>query len=565
MTESTTNRPWQSMYSKTFPDVIEPEFGSVLDAFRANVARTPDARLLTYFDAELTFGQMDRMSDAFAVALVKRGVDTGDRIAVLMQNNPQYVVSLLAAWKLGAVHVPLNPMLREGELRFHLEDCGAVVLVALDSLWEEVGRNAVPSTAVRAVITTSAREFQSRNDARVIPAPIERSVDETEDMVRLLEQFDGQRPATRYSPALDDVAFLCYTSGTTGAPKGAICTHGNSVVLAQIVRDVFELESGSTVLGLAPLFHITGLIVQFGPCLLSRSSIVLSHRFHPSVMLDSIREYRPSHAVGAVTAYVAITNVEGSAREDFASFERIYSGGAPISPTTSNAFRDFTGHQLLGAYGMTEATGATCLAPLGYPAPVDAGTGALAVGIPIPGTSVRVVDDSGVEVPSGTVGEVVFSGPGVIPGYWNRPEATAATIRDGFLYSGDVGVMNDEGWLFLVDRKKDLINCSGFKVWPREVEDALYEHSDVREAAVVGVADSYRGESVKAFVALRNGSTVTPESLQDFLTDRLAAYKRPSEIELMSELPKTPTGKILRRSLRGTNGGLNFAEMRPTT
>ena len=553
-------RPWQSMYSRSFPDTVKPEHNSALEAFRRNAEEAPDVRLLTYFDTELTFRDIDRLSDAFAVALAERGVQRGDRVAVYMQNNPQYVVSLLAAWKIGAIHVPLNPMLREGELRYHLDDCGASVLVALDSLWEEIGRGAVSATAVRNVITTSALEMQTRDDVRLFPRAEQRNLDDAEDMARLLRAYDGRQPIP-FSPELDDVAFLCYTSGTTGKPKGSMSTHRNVVVLSQVVRDIFELTPDSRVLGLAPLFHITGLVVQLIPCLLSRSVVVLSHRFNPDVMLDAIREHRPTHAVGAITAFVALMQVPGSTREDFASFARIYSGGAPISPATASAFKRFTGHQLLGAYGMTEATGATCLAPAGVTPPVDPGTGALAVGIPIPGTTVRIIDDDGNEVPAGTAGEVVFNGPGVSPGYWNRPQATAETIRNGLLHSGDIGVMDEDGWVFLVDRMKDLINCSGFKVWPREVEDALNESPSVREAAVVGIPDAYRGESVKAFVALNAGADATPESLRAFLVDRLAAYKRPGVIEILPDLPKTASGKILRRALRGDQPGLPAAEL----
>ncbi|MDH6285012.1 class I adenylate-forming enzyme family protein [Prescottella agglutinans] len=557
------NHPWTSLYTNTSSESNAPEFGSVLDAFRRNAEEYPDSRLVTYFDSVLTFGDVDRLSDAFAVALSERGVRQGDRVAIYMQSCPQYIVCLLAAWKIGAVHVPMNPMLRESELRYHLDDCGALVLVALDSLWEESGRRAVDSTNVQSVITTSAQDMQTRNDIRLFSDARRHTMHDSEDMVELLRSFDGRQPKP-FTPEPDDIAFLCYTSGTTGKPKGSMSTHRNVVVLSQVVRDVFELGPASTVLGLAPMFHITGLVVQFAPCLLSRSAVVLTHRFHPDVMLDSIREYRPTHAVGAITAFVALTQATGSTREDWSSFTRIYSGGAPVSPATATAFERFTGHQLLGAYGMTEATGATCLGPAGMSAPVDPSTGALAVGIPIPGTTIRIVDDAGTEVPSGTPGEVVFEGPGVCAGYWNRPEATAETIRSGQLYSGDIGVMNEGGWVFLVDRKKDLINCSGFKVWPREVEDALYENPAVREAAVVGVPDPYRGETVKAFVSIAPGHTATPESLRDFLADRLAAYKRPAVIEILSDLPKTASGKILRRALRPDPQGLPSAELNTT-
>lgn len=372
---------------------------------------------------------------------------------------------------------------------------------------------------------------------------------DTRDFDSLLDEFVGQQPRW-HEPSPDDAAFICYTSGTTGPPKGAVCSHRNVLAVARATCKVATIGAHSRVLGLAPLFHITGLMVQLVPALISPCPLVLSFRFQPGVMLDSIREHRPTFAVGPITAYIGLLQDPGFSQSDFASFDRVYSGGAPISPASARSFEERTGKQLLGAYGMTEATAATHLTPKGMRPPVDPDTGALAVGLPTPGTTVSIVDDEGVEVPSGTAGEVVLSSPGVISGYWQNPEATAATVRDGRLYSGDIGVVDDDGWLFLVDRKKDLINCSGFKVWPREVEDALYEHPAVREAAVVGVPDPYRGETVKAYVSLKEPGSIGGAELSDFVSDRLAAYKRPGTIEVLDELPKTSSGKILRRALR---------------
>lgn len=524
---------------------------TALHVFADNVTRTPDATQLIYFDATLTLREVDELSDAMAAALASRGVEPGDRVAAFMQNMPQYVLTLLASWKLGAILVPLNPMLRPAELRHHLTDCGAVTLVVLDTLWRDGAREAVAGTDVRTVISAAGRGMQRRNDIRVFADTAPEVGTDVLDFDTLLTEFAGAQPSA-HDPAPDDVAFLCYTSGTTGAPKGAMCSHRNVLAIAQATCDVTEIGPQSRVLGLAPLFHITGLMVQLVPALISHCPLILSFRFHPGVMLDSIREHRPTFAVGPVTAFIGLLQDSSFSADDFQSFDRVHSGGAPISPATARAFEERTGKQLLGAYGMTEATAATHLTPKGSRPPVDPNTGALAVGKPIPGTTVRIVDDDGRDVANGVAGEVVLSSPGVIQGYWNRPDATAATIRGGQLYSGDVGVVDDDGWLFLVDRKKDLINCSGFKVWPREVEDALYEHSAVMEAAVVGVPDGYRGETVKAFVSLKAQHSVTSAELIDFVRDRLAAYKRPGEIEILDSLPKTSSGKILRRSLRDT-------------
>lgn len=521
---------------------------TALQIFRDNVGNRPDDTQLIYFDTSMSVLDVERLSDALAAALQADGVRPGDRVAVLMQNMPHYVVTLLASWKAGAILVPLNPMLRPKELVHHLNDCGAVVLIALDTLWCDGASAVVGDTAVRTAIVVAAQSMQHRDDPRVMGAKVETASD-TRDFDSLLDEFVGQQPRW-HEPSPDDAAFICYTSGTTGPPKGAVCSHRNVLAVARATCKVATIGAHSRVLGLAPLFHITGLMVQLVPALISPCPLVLSFRFQPGVMLDSIREHRPTFAVGPITAYIGLLQDPGFSQSDFASFDRVYSGGAPISPASARSFEERTGKQLLGAYGMTEATAATHLTPKGMRPPVDPDTGALAVGLPTPGTTVSIVDDEGVEVPSGTAGEVVLSSPGVISGYWQNPEATAATVRDGRLYSGDIGVVDDDGWLFLVDRKKDLINCSGFKVWPREVEDALYEHPAVREAAVVGVPDPYRGETVKAYVSLKEPGSIGGAELSDFVSDRLAAYKRPGTIEVLDELPKTSSGKILRRALR---------------
>ncbi len=547
-----SDRPWRLLYGEGLADPPQLEHPSALAAFRSAVHRAPGADLLSYFDRSFTVREIDAMSDALAAELSERGLGPGDRIATYMQNVPQYVVALLSAWKLGAALVPLNPMLRSAELEYQLNDSGAKALIALDTLWEEVAHDVVPATSVTTVVTTSGLDLQSTADPRLFSSPSRLAVSGTIDFVELLRSGRDRRPPG-HDPAPAELAFLVYTSGTTGAPKGAMASHRNVMAIGQIFGDWIALGSDSVVLAVAPLFHITGLMCQLVPCLLTPAKLVLAFRYQPEVLLDAIRRERPTFAVGPVTAFIGMVQATSFRSADFVSFERIHSGGAPVSPATSSEFERLTGQPLLGAYGMTEATAATHLAPKGFEMPVDPTSGALAVGIPIPGVTCRIVDDDGNEVEPGTAGEVVLESPGVISGYWRRPEDTAHTIRNGQLFSGDIGVMDEQGWLYLVDRKKDLIICSGFKVWPREVEDALYEHPSVREVAVIGVPDDYRGESVKAFVSLNPGQEVTPEELLAFARERLASYKRPHEIEIQPELPKTVTGKILRRSLRAAD------------
>jgi len=541
------DRPWLALYGDQSPDYTL-EFDNALDMFRAGVAKDPSAVALKYFDGVVTRQELDELSDALASGLLANGFSAGDRLAVYLQNVPQFVIAMVATWKAGGVMVSINPMSRVRELSYLLKDSGATVLLSLESLYDEIGRQVVPDTDVELVITTSELEFQTRADERLFAGMSRQRHEGTVDFSELVEQYRGQVPPP-VQLGLDDVAFLTYTSGTTGVPKGAMNTHRNVVFTAQVYRDWLRVGDGS-IFGVAPLFHITGLIGHIAVSLLAPAPLVLAYRFEPQVVLDALVEHRPTFTIGAITAFSALLNAPGFTKDHFSSFTSIYSGGAAISPTAEKAFLDATGKQVHNAYGLTETTSPMTVTPYGSPSPVDPTSGALSTGVPAPNTVVRILGDDGMDVPIGEVGEIVAEGPQVIAGYWGKPEETAANLPGGSLRSGDVGFMSPEGWVFIVDRKKDMINASGYKVWPREVEDVLAEHPAVRESAVVGVPDEKRGETVKAFVSLRPGASATPEELIAHCKERMAAYKYPRIVVLMDELPKTVTGKILRRELR---------------
>jgi long-chain acyl-CoA synthetase len=541
-------RPWLARYGDQ-PADYEVEFDNALDMFKAGVARDPSAVALRYFDGVITRQQLDELSDALASGLLANGFSAGDRLAVYLQNVPQFVISMVAAWKAGGIMVSINPMSRQRELSYLLKDSGATVLVALESLYDQVVRDVVPETDVRVVLTTSELEFQTRDDERLFKG-IERQRHEgTTDFSEFIAEHRGESPpSVRLRP--DDVAFLTYTSGTTGVPKGAMNTHRNVVFTAQVYRDWVRAGRDGAIFGVAPLFHITGLIGHIAVSLLVPAPLILAYRFEPQVVLDAFLEHRPTFTIGAITAFSALLNAPGFSKDHFSSFTSIYSGGAAISPTAEQNFLAATGKQVHNAYGLTETTSPMTVTPFGSPSPVDPTSGALSVGVPAPNTIVRIQDDDGQDLPLGEVGEIVADGPQVVAGYWGKPDETAANLPGGALKSGDVGFMDPEGWVFIVDRKKDMINASGYKVWPREVEDVLAEHPAVRESAVVGIPDERRGETVKAFVSLKPGASATPEELVAHCKQRMAAYKYPRLVELIDELPKTVTGKILRRELR---------------
>jgi len=548
-------KPWLHLYATGQSENIRPEFASMPDLYASALVRAPDMPLLHYFDGTLTLREVDHAASALAHALHARGFAPGDRLAIYTQNNPAFIIGMVAAWKLGGAPVPVNPMNRQRELRHILQDSGAQALLCLDYLYADVVREvlAAADLPVKTVVTTSALDWQTCNDHRVLPEGGRMAAAPgTLDLLALVQNAAPglSAPALADSPPTHAPAIITYTSGTTGQPKGAINSHANVCFNTQIYRDWMGLCAGDGILGLAPLFHITGLIGHAALALLLPAPLLLSHRFHPDVMLDAIREHRPRFTIGAITAYVALMHAGGMRREDFASFKLLYTGGAPVAPAVADAFAAASGLRLHNAYGMTETCSPVHLVPPGACAPVDPNSGALSIGVPVCNTTARIITEQGQDAAPGETGEIVIHGPQITPGYWNNPQATQEAMFEGGLRTGDVGFMDAQGWFYLVDRKKDMINAGGYKVWPREVEDVLYTHPAVREAAVVGVPDDYRGETVKAVVSLKPGHNATPEEIIAHCKAHMAAYKYPRQVQVLDELPKTVTGKILRRALR---------------
>jgi long-chain acyl-CoA synthetase len=527
-------RPWLSLYEPGVPADLKVEHRDGLSMLEATVRRCPEGVAIFAFGEELTWRQVDADADALAAALAGRGIRPGDRVVSFMQNLPEAVLTLVAAWKLGAILVPASPMLREAELARLLVDSGAVAAVAEAALWEEVGRGAVAGTEVRVAVAVGGGDGAAG----------------ALDFAALLAEHSGER-VSRPDLGPDDIALLTYTSGTTGPPKGAMNTHGNVAFSAQVYRDWVHLGPDDVILGAAPLFHITGLVGHVAAALISGAELALGGRFEPGAMLELAAERRTTFTVAAITAFVALWSHPDFERFDLSALRKILSGGAAIPAALVGEFERRLGAPVHNIYGMTETTSPSHCVPFGSTTPVDATSGALSVGLPVPGTVVRVVDPEGREVAPGEVGELVTAGPQVVPGYWQREDATAAAFPGGAIRTGDVGYMSAEGWFFVIDRIKDLINVSGYKVWPREVEDVLFEHPAVREAAVVGAPDSYRGEVVVAALVLEPGAAPTEEELREFCKGRLAAYKCPRRFEFRAELPRTLSGKVQRRYLRG--------------
>jgi long-chain acyl-CoA synthetase len=536
--------PWTAFY----PSHVDADLGSyprsaesVTAAWAQRVAEAPGQPAIRYFDLEQTVSEVDAIADALAVELEARGVTKGDRVGIQLQNVPQFAYSMLALWKLGAVPLILNTMYREHELTTIVNDAKPVGLISSETTAEDLSRMPL-DVEIPWVLRTDDEDLH----AHAMP----------DGLVTHLARNLGRRPRSSAATTLTatDPALLTYTSGTTGAPKGAVGTHGNLLAVAYGNQQWLDLRPGDVVLAVAPLFHITGAVATATTALtVGRCELVFVGRIRASNLLAALRDHHVQHILGSITVYNTLLDSEEAVAEDFSHVRTVFSGGAPVPPATVAKFQERFGHYIHNIYGMTETASAVIAVPLGQRARQDPASGTLAIGVPLPGLEARVVDLADNEVPTGETGELVLRGPQCMQHYLNRPDATSATIRDGWLHTGDVGMIDADGWIYLVDRQKDQINVSGYKVWPREVEDILYEHPDVNEAAVVGLPDPRSGERVVAFVSVHAGGRLDPDQLRAHVRQRLAAFKVPQEVVVRADLPKTPTGKIQRRVLRDEN------------
>ncbi|MES2492974.1 MAG: AMP-binding protein [Pseudomonadota bacterium] len=521
---------------------------TITGSFAAAVARAPDGPALHYFGSTLSFADIDAESDALAALLEEGRLAAGERIMICLQNVPDFVIGLLAAAKLGLVIVPVNPMYRTRELAALQRDCSAVAIIAHDAFLDDVASQLESPPRLRFAVSPTDR--QTEGLGVLDEAAHARVADGAVRLGDALRAAVGRKPLHLHDNKPEDTLLLVYTSGTTGEPKAAMLSHRNICAGGWFYHQATALEQGQPILGAAPLFHVTGLTGHLALSFAAVAPVILCYRFQPDTILAAIARHRPTFSVAAITAWSALIEHPAYSREIFGCFSTVFSGGAPISPAIHARFRDKTGLLLHNVYGLTETSAPITASPRGAEIPVAADSGTLSVGKAVPGTTVRIMDEQGNELPDGERGEIVAAGPSVARAYWYNDPATMASMRPEGFRTGDIGVRDANGWVYLVDRKKDMIVASGFKVWPREVEEVIYDHPAVREAAVIGIPDEYRGESVKAVVSLHAGASLDPAELIAFCKARMAAYKYPRVVEIMDELPKTVTGKILRREVR---------------
>lgn len=522
-------RPWHRLYDAGVPIVPHPRHETVLQAFEDACRQRPDQPLICYRDEIVTVAQADAQSDAVARAFLQAGFAQGDRVAIYLQNTPHFLLGALAAWKLGGIVVTVNPMYRARELREILSDSTPQILLCDANADLQEVRELAAEMGVRRVI-----------DCAADPG--------AKDGWSALRTAVGKLPDCAVEPG--GIATLIYTSGTTGPLKAVASSHANLMHGVEVYRTWATLTPEDTIIAIAPLVHVTGMVGYLAPALSVPMPLVLTYRFSPQGFASAVRRHRATFTIGPTTAFIALTEATDVSPNDLHSLTKCYSGGAPIPAAVVERFAAKFSHPMLGIYGLTEATGPTHIVPRSRAAPVDPVTGALSVGVPVSGIDCDIVDDTGKTIEPGQAGELLIRGLQLATSYWKRPAETAATFTPHGLHTGDICKMDPDGWFYVIDRIKDQINASGFKVWPREVEDALYEHPAVAECAVVGIPDPYRGETVRACVVRRSGQLVSEQELEAFCRTRLAAYKVPRSIVFLDQLPKTASGKILRRELK---------------
>lgn len=545
-------KPW----IKTYPEWFTPKFPeageTILAKFRRAATAHPDDPCIYYFDTVYSYGQIENMAVSLAVAFAECGIGPGNRVMFVLQNVPQSVIASLAVWMRGGIVVPVNPMYTTKDISHLLADSGSRWIICEDTLYEKTIRNAAGN---RTVITTSPLDFLGSEDK--LPGQLKKvrkeNIAGTLDLMTLIQDY-SERSIEEAVIDPEDLAYLVYTSGTTGPPKGAMISHANIDHNCYVFESAARMDRSDVVLGIAPMFHITGIVAHQAIAFHLGIPMVLFNRFDAGDVLVLIEKHRVTFTVASITVYIALLNHPDIKSFDIFHFKKAYSGGAPVSPSTVKKIKDAMGLSIYNVYGLTESSSPATITPLGHIGPVDGESGALSVGLLIPGIEAWVVEVENQEniLGPGEEGELVLKGTSIANGYWEKPEESALAFQDGRFFTGDVAKIDEQGWCYIVDRKKDLINVSGFKVWPRDVEDVLYQHPGVKEAAVVGIPDSYRGETVKAFVSLTETyrRKTTSEELISFCKERLAAFKYPRIVEMVDELPKTMTGKVIRRELR---------------
>jgi len=548
------DKPWLKHYENGIPETIQFEETCLPTFLERSAKEFPDHTALLFQGFKVSFRELNDMVNRFSACLSGFGIQKGDSVAILLPNVIPCVVGYYATLKIGAIAVMNNPLYSDRELLHQFNDSGSKLLITLDLLGNRM-IDLRPQTGIRHIVYTSIGDYLPFPKNLLFPLvgkkkKLAADVKPASHVHKWKELLSRTQPdASGADLSMDDVAMYQYTGGTTGVSKGVILTHGNLSRQVQQLQAWFPgfNKGQEMMLGALPFFHVFGLSVAMNLAIFMGWGDILVPKPQPEPLLETIGKFKPTFAPLVPTMYIGMLNHPLIQKTDMTSIKGCFSGSAPLPIEVIRDFEKKTGAVIVEGFGMTESTPVTHINPFaGGKRKVGS------IGIPIPNTDAKIVDlvSGAADIPVGETGELVVRGPQVMKGYLNKPDETAQTITDGWLHTGDIAMMDEDGYFFIVDRKKDMIICGGYNVYPRDVEEVLFSHPKVQEATAIGIPHPTRGECVKVFVVLKSGQTATENELIEFCKGSLATYKLPTSIEFRNDLPKTNVGKILKKDLR---------------
>lgn len=548
------SKPWLKNYEEGVPEKINIEKTCLPDFLEKTAKEFPDKMALNFQGYTINYRELNNMVNSFAACLSSFGIKKGDSVAILLPNLIPCVIGYYAIIKLGAIAVMNNPLYSDRELEYQFNNSGAKLLITLDLLGNRM-IDLRPRTKIKQIIYTSIGDYLPFPKNILFPLVgkkkgLAADVKRSDSVYKWKDLLSKHFPAPpRVSISFDDIAMYQYTGGTTGVSKGVMLTHANLSTQVQQVRAWFpKFNRGEEImLGALPFFHVFGLTVAMNFSIYMGWGDILVPKPQPEPLLEAIGKFRPTFAPLVPTMYIGMLNNPLINKTDMTSIKGCFSGSAPLPVEVIRDFEKKTGAVIVEGFGMTESS------PVTHVNPFAGGKRKVgSIGLPISDTQSRIVDlnDGKIDLPVNEIGELIVKGPQVMKGYWNMPDETANTLTDGWLHTGDIAKMDDDGYFFIVDRKKDMIISGGYNVYPRDVEEVLFEHPKVQEATAIGIPHPVRGEAVKVFIVLKEGETATKEELLEHCKKSLATYKLPAEFEFRKELPKTNVGKVLKKNLR---------------
>ncbi|RJP94857.1 MAG: long-chain fatty acid--CoA ligase [Desulfobacteraceae bacterium] len=544
-------KSWHKSYAPGVPPVLAYDRTTVSQALSRSVKDFPNHSALNYMGRTITYKELDAMVNAFARALTDMGIRAGDKVAVCLPNIPQAIIANYAIFRIGAVTVLCNPLYTERELAYQLNDSDSRIIVTLTLLVPRIEK-IQSQTKIEKIVACHIHSYLPFPKKQLFPfvkKAMYRKITQT-DNVKIFKDLISGMPGTPVEDQSkwEETGALLYTGGTTGVSKGVMLTHANlSSNVQQFIAWFPDFKKGEeSLVGNFPVFHSAGFTAIQNFSLWQAFEIILVPRPEPAINIEILKKYKPTFLPGVPTIFVGLLAEPEFRKLDFSSIKGFFSGAAPLAADTIRDLKELTGADMCEVYGSTENSPIVSVTPWG--GKIKPGT----VGCPVPDTDVKIVDiETGEkEMPAGETGEIIIKGPQIMKGYYKKPEETAKVLKDGWFYSGDIGRFDEDGYLTIVDRKKDMIIAGGYNIYPVELDNVLFDHPKILEACTIGIPDEYRGETVKAFIVIKKGEQLTEEEVIVYCKKNLAAYKIPKKIEFVDELPKSAVGKILRRELR---------------